>query len=64
MLTNFTDKEKIELFDKIIILNKVDNVGRLAFIGKPSEARDYFGAELKDVYAVMAANPEKYIFRR
>lgn len=64
IITIIHDVSDIELFDKIIILNKVDNVGRLAFIGKPSEARDYFGAELKDVYAVMAANPEKYIFRR
>ena len=44
-------------------MNKVDNVGRLAFSGTPDEARKYFGAEIKDVYTIMAQNPEKYIFK-
>lgn len=63
IITIIHDVSDIELFDKVIILNKVDNVGRLAFVGKPSDVKDYFNAEIKDVYAVMAKNPEKYIYR-
>ena len=63
IITIIHDVSDIELFDKVIILNKVDNVGRLAFVGKPDEVKDYFCAEIKDVYAVMAENPKKYIYR-
>ena len=63
ILTIIHDVSEIDLFDKIIILNKVDNVGRLAFSGTPNEARKYFGAEIKEVYAIMASDPEKYIFK-
>lgn len=63
IITIIHDVSDIELFDKVIILNKVDNVGRLAFVGKPDEVKEYFNAEIKDVYAVMAKNPEKYIYR-
>ena len=63
ILTIIHDVSDIDLFDKIIIMNKVDNVGRLAFSGTPDEARKYFGAEIKDVYTIMAQNPEKYIFK-
>ena len=64
IITIIHDVSDIELFDKVIILNKVDNVGRLAFSGKPNEVKEYFNAEIKDVYAVMAKNPEKYIHGR
>ena len=31
-------------------MNKVDNVGRLAFSGTPNEAREHFGREIKEIY--------------
>lgn len=64
ILTIIHDVSDISLFDKVIIMNKVDNVGRLAFVGTPDEARKYFGVEMKDVYQVMAKNPEKYIWEK
>ena len=57
------DVSDIELFDKVIIMNKVDNIGRLAFTGTPEEAKKHFNADIKDVYALMAKEPEKYIYR-
>lgn len=57
------DVSDIELFDKVIIMNKVDNIGRLAFNGTPKEAKEYFNADIKDIYTIMANNPEKYIYR-
>lgn len=56
------DVSDIELFDRVIIMNKVDDVGRLAFVGTPKEAKRHFGVEIKDVYQLMAQNPEKYIY--
>jgi hypothetical protein len=41
---------------------KTDNVGRLAFSGSPSEAKNYFGVELKDVYSLIEENPQKYLW--
>lgn len=61
ILTIIHDVSDIELFDKIIIMNKVDNVGRLAFAGTPKQAREYFGVDIKDVYQLMAKDPEKYV---
>lgn len=58
------DVSDIQLFDKVIIMNKVDNVGRLAFAGTPEEAKEYFGVDIKDVYQLMAQNPEKYIYHK
>ena len=57
------DVSDIELFDKVIIMNKVDNIGRLAFNGTPKEAKEYFNADIKDIYTILANNPEKYIYR-
>lgn len=62
ILTIIHDVSDIELFDSVLIMNKVDNVGRLAFFGSPEEGKNHFGVELKDVYSLMAANPEKYIW--
>lgn len=56
------DVTDIDLFDKVIILNKVADVGRLAFSGTPEEARKHFGVEIKDIYQLMAKNPEKYVY--
>lgn len=55
------DVSDIELFDQIIMMTKVDNVGRLAFSGSPAEGREYFGTDLKGAYALLAENPEKYV---
>ena len=55
------DVSDIDLFDQIIMMTKVDNVGRLAFSGSPVEAREYFGADIKEAYALLANNPEKYV---
>lgn len=63
ILTIIHDVSDIQLFDKVIIMNKVDNVGRLAFAGTPKEAKEFFGVEIKDVYQLMAQNPEKYIYQ-
>lgn len=63
ILTIIHDVSDIQLFDKVIIMNKVDNVGRLAFAGTPEEAKEFFGVEIKDVYQLMAQNPEKYIYQ-
>ena len=49
------------MFDQIIMMTKVDNVGRLAFSGSPAEARKYFGADIKEAYALLAEHPEKYV---
>ena len=50
ILSIIHDVSDIDLFDKIIIMNKVDNVGRLAFSGTPNEAREDFGREIKEIY--------------
>jgi ABC-type multidrug transport system ATPase subunit len=56
------DVSDIELFDQVIMMVKTDNVGRLAFSGSPSEAKNYFGVELKDVYSLIEENPQKYLW--
>lgn len=64
ILTIIHDVSEIDLFDQMLVLNKVDNVGRLAFMGTPQEARKYFETdEIKDVYDIMEKNPGKYIFK-
>ena len=55
------DVSEIDLFDQIIMMAKVDNVGRLAFSGTPNEARKYFGREIKDAYELLKKEPEKYV---
>ena len=54
ILTIIQDVSDIELFDKLIIMNKVDNVGRLAFSGTPNEAREHFGKDIKEIYGLIA----------
>lgn len=61
ILTIIHDVSDIDFFDKVIIMNKVDGIGRLAFAGTPAQAREHFGVEIKDVYQLMAKNPEKYV---
>ena len=55
------DVSDIDLFDQIIMMTKVDNVGRLAFSGTPDEARKYFGVDIKEAYGLLAECPEKYV---
>jgi ABC-type multidrug transport system ATPase subunit/pSer/pThr/pTyr-binding forkhead associated (FHA) protein len=55
------DVSEIDMFDQIIMMTKLDNVGRLAFSGTPDEARAYFGAEMKDAYRLLAENPGAYV---
>lgn len=55
------DVSDIELFDQIIMMAKVNNVGRLAFSGSPKGAKDYFGTDLKEAYTKLSIEPEKYV---
>ena len=55
------DVSEIDMFDQVIILAKKDGVGRLAFSGSPKEARAHFGADIRDVYALLEREPERYI---
>ncbi len=55
------DVSEIDVFDQVIMLAKVDGVGRLAFSGPPAEAREYFGAEIRDAYALLEREPERFV---
>ena len=55
------DVSEIDAFDQVIMLAKVDGVGRLAFSGSPGDAREYFGAEIRDAYALLEREPERYV---
>ena len=61
VITIIHDVSEIDLFDQVILLAKKDNVGRLAFSGSPAEGRAYFGTELKNAYAALEREPDKYI---
>lgn len=55
------DVSEIDMFDQVIMLAKAGGVGRLAFSGCPADAREYFGADIRDAYALLERNPEKFI---
>lgn len=56
------DVSHIDLFDKIIMLAKVDGVGRLVYFGTPEGARRHFSVQkLDDIYRKVKDNPERYI---
>lgn len=55
------DVSDIDMFDQVIMMTKVDNVGRLAISGTPEEVRNHFGSDIKEAYQMLAENPEKYI---
>lgn len=55
------DVSEIDAFDQVIMLAKVGGVGRLAFSGSPAAARDYFGAEIRDAYALLEREPERFV---
>lgn len=61
ILTIIHDVSEIDMFDQVILLAKVDGVGRLAFSGTPAEARKYFGVDIRDAYALLEKDPKKYI---
>jgi len=61
ILTIIHDVSEIDMFDQVIMLTKKDGVGRLAFSGTPDEGRKYFGVEIKDAYAALERDPEKYV---
>ncbi|MBR5533630.1 MAG: ATP-binding cassette domain-containing protein [Ruminiclostridium sp.] len=56
------DVSEIDLFDQVIMMAKVDGVGRLAFEGSPAAARTYFGVEdLSEAYVVISKDPKRYV---
>lgn len=55
------DVSCIDMFDQVIFLVKVNGVGRLAFSGTPDEGGKYFGVPIAKAYALLEANPEKYV---
>ena len=56
------DVSEIDLFDQMIMMVKVDNVGRLAFSGTPADSRKAFGVErVEDIYTKVEMNPEEYV---
>lgn len=55
------DVSELQYFDQIIMMAKLNNVGRLAFSGTPEEAERYFGTSVKDAYTLLNEYPEKYI---
>ena len=61
VLTIIHDVSDINLFDQVIILAKVDGVGRLAFSGSPQEARAHFGADIRDVYTLLERDPKRFV---
>ena len=61
ILSIIHDVSHIDMFDQVIMLAKVDGVGRLAFSGSPEEAREYFGVDIKDAYALLEREPERFV---
>lgn len=55
------DVSEIDMFDQVIMLAKVDGVGRLAFSGTPAEARAYFGVDIRDAYALLERDPKRFV---
>ena len=61
ILTIIHDVSEIDMFDQVIMLAKVDGVGRLAFSGTPADARKYFGTDIQNAYALLEKYPQKYV---
>lgn len=61
VLSIIHDVSEIDMFDQVIMLAKVDGVGRLAFSGTPAEARKFFGTDIKNAYALLEEDPKKFI---
>lgn len=61
VLSIIHDVSEIDVFDQVIMLAKVDGVGRLAFSGTPAEARKFFGVDIRDAYALLEREPERFV---
>lgn len=61
VLTIIHDVSEIDMFDQVIMLAKVDGVGRLAFSGTPAEAKQFFGCDIRDAYALLERDPKKFV---
>lgn len=55
------DVSCIDMFDQVIFLVKAAGTGRLAFSGSPEEGSRCFGVPIEKAYALLEANPEKYV---
>lgn len=56
------DVSEIDLFDQIIMMAKVNDVGRLAYSGTPAGARKHFQVDnLTKAYDAIQKEPERYI---
>ena len=61
VLSIIHDVSEIDMFDQVVMLAKVDGVGRLAFSGTPEEAREYFGVDIRDAYALLERDPKRFV---
>lgn len=61
VLSIIHDVSEIEMFDQVIMLAKVDGVGRLAFSGSPEEAKRFFGVDIQYAYALLEQDPKKFV---
>lgn len=61
VLSIIHDVSEIDMFDQVVMLAKVDGVGRLAFAGTPAEAREYFGVDIRDAYALLERDPKRFV---
>jgi ABC-type multidrug transport system ATPase subunit/pSer/pThr/pTyr-binding forkhead associated (FHA) protein len=61
VLSIIHDVSEIDVFDQVIMLAKVGGVGRLAFSGTPAEAREFFGVDIRDAYALLEREPERFV---
>lgn len=61
VLSIIHDVSEIDVFDQVIMLAKVGGVGRLAFSGTPAEARAFFGVDIRDAYALLERQPERFV---
>ena len=61
VLSIIHDVSEIDMFDQVVMLAKVDGVGRLAFSGTPAEAREYFGVDIRDAYALLERDPKRFL---
>lgn len=56
------DVSEIDLFDRIIMMAKVNEVGRLAFAGTPADGKRYFQvSNLTQAYDAIQRDPQRFI---
>lgn len=56
------DVSEIDLFDKIIMMAKVNEVGRLAYAGTPADGKRYFQVNsLTEAYDAVQRDPQRYV---